>query len=203
MSSFQHPSQMPFQQGEPSDRSPGSDDEDEVPKGNGAALNNPRTRPADPMFRPPHPSGRPVEHSLQVGPPPWGAPPSRKPRFAAQEEDEPIDPLKSAYAAAPWANMLYLAEAARLKADSHDANLPRDEGRKKRRLSTFVEESRVSLNERGNYGSPDPVDLGWCTLEKGRQLFDLLRNRSPFAITTIIAVAAKCEDAAGESDVPD
>ncbi|KAK6905849.1 hypothetical protein I203_106683 [Kwoniella mangroviensis CBS 8507] len=177
-----------------------------------------------------------------LGPPPWGAPPHHPHRSRAvpspgpSDEDEPIDPLKSAYAAAPWANMLHLAEAARLKADSHIGG-DDDQGfrpkvisprydvlddvqrarKRPRTLSAVGDDApsvHISLNERGPNGSPDPVDLGWCTLEKGRQFFercgvympcfdpeydtwDSLRKRSPFAITTIIAVVTKCEDAAG------
>nr|XP_019049377.1 hypothetical protein I302_03163 [Kwoniella bestiolae CBS 10118]OCF28307.1 hypothetical protein I302_03163 [Kwoniella bestiolae CBS 10118] len=177
-----------------------------------------------------------------LGPPPWGAPPHHphRPSPGPSDEDEPIDPLKSAYAAAPWANMLHLAEAARLKADSHIGGdddqgfrpkviSPRydilddpQRARKRQRTMSMIGDDpssiHISLNERGPNGSPDPVDLGWCTLEKGKQLFDTffercgcympcfdpeydtwdsLRRRSPFAITTIIAVVTKCEDAAG------
>ncbi|WWC58635.1 uncharacterized protein I303_101179 [Kwoniella dejecticola CBS 10117] len=190
---------------------------------------------------PHHPSAPPMPRSL--GPPPWGAPPQIRSATSpgSSDEDEPIDPLKSAYAAAPWANMLHLAEAARLKADHHIGGdddhtfrpkviSPRFEGaeetqkgsRKRQKTTNAKGDDRgaihISLNERGHNGSPDPVDLGWCTLERGKQLFDIffercgcympcfdpehdtwdsLRRRSPFAITTIIAVAAKCEDAAG------
>ncbi|WWC86390.1 uncharacterized protein L201_001266 [Kwoniella dendrophila CBS 6074] len=177
-----------------------------------------------------------------LGPPAWGAPP-HPPRRAdspnISDEEESIDPLKSAYAAAPWANMLHLAEAARLKADYHiggdEQGRPKvvspafetlddpPRARKRPRTKSGVDEkspTHISLNGRGHHGSPDPVDLGWCTLEKGKHLFDLffercgcympcfdpendtwesLRSRSPFAITTIIAVAAKCEDASGHA----
>nr|XP_019014928.1 uncharacterized protein I206_01015 [Kwoniella pini CBS 10737]OCF53709.1 hypothetical protein I206_01015 [Kwoniella pini CBS 10737] len=188
-----------------------------------------------------HPSAPPMPRSL--GPPPWGVQPHSRNVASPgpSDEDEAIDPLKSAYAAAPWANMLHLAEAARLKADHHiggdddqtfrpkvvspryDSSEETQKGSRKRQKTNNAKSDdraaiHISLNERGHNGSPDPVDLGWCTLERGKQLFDIffercgcympcfdpihdtwdsLRRRSPFAITTIISVAAKCEDGAG------
>ncbi|KIR69390.1 hypothetical protein I314_00501, partial [Cryptococcus bacillisporus CA1873] len=139
---------------------------------------------------------------------------------------------------APLGNMLSLAEAARLKADAHivrqetpdsahtamtlslDTHVERPI--KKTRFEGDVDDKirgELKLVQKGNHSFPDPVDLGWCSLSKGKELFglffdrcapyvpcfdpsydtwDSLRSRSPFAITTIIYVAQRCVDAGGE-----
>ncbi|KAK8866058.1 hypothetical protein IAR55_001209 [Kwoniella newhampshirensis] len=199
----------------------------------------------------PHGPPIPPQHmAAQVppGPSPWLAhtPKSRLMRTLTpqasphvSEDEEGADPFSSDLSAAPWGNMLSLAEAARLKADSHIVRDDDDTGgrgrkrsmmgpipgdgsdrgrlfKKSRTMSNTLDRSpELTLNERGRHVFPDPVDLGWCAPERGRQLFDLffdkcgvyqpcfdpeydtLRERSAFAITTILAVAAKCEDAAG------
>ncbi|KIR74926.1 hypothetical protein I310_01200 [Cryptococcus deuterogattii CA1014] len=117
---------------------------------------------------------------------------------------------------APLGNMLSLAEAARLKADAHivrqetpdsahtamtlslDTHVERPI--KKARFEGDVDDKtrgELKLVQRGNHSFPDPVDLGWCSLSKGKELFGLLRSRSSFAITTIIYVAQRCVDAGG------
>nr|XP_031860933.1 uncharacterized protein CI109_003660 [Kwoniella shandongensis]KAA5528005.1 hypothetical protein CI109_003660 [Kwoniella shandongensis] len=202
---------------------------------------------------PPGPPVHPHQLHGQIPPgqAPWlgHTPASRPPQVASphasphnSDDDEPTDPFSFDTTSAPWANMLSLAEAARLKADSH---IVRDDdgpggprGRKRTMGGSFTEGTdrsrllkkaramnktaefspELTINERGNHAFPDPIDLGWCTPERGHQLFDLffdkcgvyqpcfdpehdtwdsLRDRSPFAITAILAVAAKCEDAAG------
>ncbi|WVF70335.1 hypothetical protein IAT40_005125 [Kwoniella sp. CBS 6097] len=151
-----------------------------------------------------------------------------------------VDPLKPAHAAAPWANMLHLAEAARLKADSHvarddasneavivtsapddhhlDGTRPLKRARTRSEGVGQMSPAHGLLRERSKHLLGDPVDQQWCTEQQGKELFDLffercgvympcfdpdydtwdsLRKRSPFAITTILAVAAKCREAGG------
>ncbi|WVR06008.1 hypothetical protein IAU60_003036 [Kwoniella sp. DSM 27419] len=193
----QHPKHIP----EPSERSPGSeddgyDDKDGSGRANGgqANSNHPNPGPAlslDTLF----PSGQPNPNQslppqlIQPGQPIWSNPP---PQLAVaspsgSDDNEPSDPLRPANASAPWANMLHLAEAARLKADSHivkedavdDLVTTPEDGRvaKRPRTKSNVGDHRspthTSLLERGNHLTPDPVDLGWCTEQRGRELFDM------------------------------
>lgn len=93
---------------------------------------------------------------------------------------------------APLGNMLSLAEAARLKADAHivrqenpdsahtamtlslDTHVERPI--KKARFEGDVDDKirgELKLVQRGNRSFPDPVDLGWCSLSKGKELFGL------------------------------
>ncbi|WVQ97571.1 hypothetical protein IAU59_004685 [Kwoniella sp. CBS 9459] len=158
---------------------------------------------------------------------------------APSEDDVRADPLKPAHAAAPWANMLHLAEAARLKADSHvatdgtsqetvvitaapdeypDGARPAKRARARSGGLDQLSPAHGLIRERSKHLLGDPVDLQWCTEQEGKELFDLffercgvympcfdpdydtwnsLRERSPFAITTILAVAAKCREAGG------
>lgn len=157
------------------------------------------------------------------------------------QEDCPSDLDVDVFAAdqttAPMGNMLSLAEAARLKADAHivrqetpesvrtpmtlsiDTHIERP--LKKARFEGGADDktkSELRIVQRGNHSFPDPVDLGWCSISKGKELFrlffdrcapyvpcfdpnydtwDSLRCRSSFAITTIIYVALRCVDAGG------
>jgi hypothetical protein len=100
---------------------------------------------------------------------------------------------------APFDNMLSLAEAARLKADGHMNDLPKNKSpvkrpasnmpfdfgspghpSKKRRSTRAGAELELGLQmpypvERGDkmHAFPDVVDLGYCTTEKGKELVDL------------------------------
>ncbi|KAL7424794.1 hypothetical protein Q5752_000478 [Cryptotrichosporon argae] len=153
-----------------------------------------------------------------------------------EDDQDPLEPSAIIYN-----NMLSLAEAARLKADGHmvvehDADGDGPKGRDKRKSHPFNFEmdgtakrartrdepvlKRALPLQRGNHvhAYKDAVDLGFCTAERGKQLFDLfmahcavyvpifdpeydtwdsLRKRSPFIITTIIMIGAKVEDAGG------
>ncbi|ORY32276.1 hypothetical protein BCR39DRAFT_45188 [Naematelia encephala] len=99
-------------------------------------------------------------------------------------------------------------------------------GRKRRRTKgpggaaadELAELKKALPLERGSHihTFQDPIELGYCTLEKGKQLFDLfmehcqvympcfdpevdtfesMRKRSPFSTTAIIFTASKCLDA--------
>ncbi|WVQ82646.1 hypothetical protein IAT38_004778 [Cryptococcus sp. DSM 104549] len=163
-----------------------------------ATPNNPQL----PQFAPPGPSAQPTwqSNSSAHQPPPAAASPGD-----ASDDEEALDPFASDQAAAPWGSMLSLAEAARLKADSHIArdDDPTDTLRRRQSgLSHWEEEdpsgrprkraramSRVAaspmelmINEKGNHVFPDPIHLGWCSEERARQLYDLFFERCQFYI---------------------
>ncbi|RXK36515.1 hypothetical protein M231_06237 [Tremella mesenterica] len=175
---------------------------------------------------------------------PWARPPTPppKPSHLSSDSDDDSDPLDPSRAGAPWDNMLSLAEAARLKADGHhDFNLDgdRDSTTGKRKVEAKIYPFEPEAKRQKTAGSrpdnelkralplqqvnrvhafKDPMDLGWCSEERGKQLYDVffqrchmympcfdpevdtwdsLRRRSPFCITAIMMVGAKVEDAGG------
>ncbi len=96
----------------------------------------------------------------------------------------------------PWDNMFSLAEAARLKQDGHLVREPKTHSfdfatddtpggpRKKRKRNNtrtgmsedeFLEMKRALPMQRGNqvHAFKDAIELGICSLDKGRELFDL------------------------------
>ncbi|OCF41603.1 hypothetical protein I317_04615 [Kwoniella heveanensis CBS 569] len=204
---------------------------DDKQPGNPPALKAARD---DPSLAGNHHGHRPWDHQSAIAGPVSIASP------AVSEDDVRVDPLRPAHAAAPMANMLHLAEAARLKADSHvarddvaneavtvtsasydhlDASRPTKRARTRSGGVDHMVPAHGLLRERSKHLLGDPVDQQWCTEQQGKELFDLffercgvympcfdpdydtwdsLRKRSPFAITTILAVAAKCREAGGE-----
>lgn len=126
-------------------------------------------------------------------------PPAENASTAPGSDDEDEDPLNSNQLNAPFDNMLSLAEAARLKADGHmtdqpkprspvkrpPSHIPFDFGspghpNKKRRSTRQGAELELGLEmpypvERGDklHAFPDVVDLGYCSVEKGKQMVDL------------------------------
>ncbi|CAD6587362.1 MAG: hypothetical protein TREMPRED_004729 [Tremellales sp. Tagirdzhanova-0007] len=143
---------------------------------------------------------------------------------AESEDEDDIDLLAPSVVTAPWDKMLSLAEVARLRADGQifpddgqllsnatdeetrqarnhpfDYDTPKEDSRKRRRSGigdhkTQPEIPSSSPWQSHTHASQDPVELGLCTLQRGKQLFDL---RSPFSITTIIMVGAMVEDGGG------
>ncbi|CAD6573450.1 MAG: hypothetical protein TREMPRED_000828 [Tremellales sp. Tagirdzhanova-0007] len=167
--------------------------------------------------------------------------PKRDPHLssaAGSEDEDDSDPL-TASANGPWDNMFSLAEAARLKQDGHVLRRPKypksvyqdgsgadQPSRKRKKIQPGMSDDehpeikRTLPMQRGNqvHAYKDVIDLGICSAEEGRELFNLfmegclaympcfapeidtfesLRARSPFAITTLIMVGAKVMDAAG------
>lgn len=118
---------------------------------------------------------------------------------ASDDEDE-NDPL-TASAMGPWDNMFSLAEAARLKQDGHlvrenkghpfdfaigdheDAGTGARKLRKKRKRKAqtgmsddeFLEMKRALPMRKGNqvHAFKDVIELGICSLEKGKELYEL------------------------------
>lgn len=103
-----------------------------------------------------------------------------------------VDLFAADQTTAPLGNMLSLAEAARLNADTHivrqealdSARTPMtlsldthvERPIKKARFEGGVDDKtkgELRIIERGNHSFPDPVDLGWCSLSKGKELFGL------------------------------
>ena len=117
---------------------------------------------------------------------------------ASDDEDE-LDPL-AASAIGPWDNMFSLAEAARLKQDGHllreQKTLPFDyppadgadttKRRKRRKTQAgmsddeLLEMKRALPMLRGNqeHAFKDAIEMGICSLEKGRELYDMYVTRS-------------------------
>jgi hypothetical protein len=140
----------------------------------------------------------PPSKPQQPSQPNWEPPPENG-STAPGSDDDDEDPLNPTQMNAPFDNMLSLAEAARLKADGHmndqpknrspvkrpASNIPFDFGSpghpaKKRRSTRAGAELELGLQmpypvERGDkmHAFPDVVDLGFCTTEKGKQLVDL------------------------------
>ena len=117
-----------------------------------------------------------------------------------EEDDEDKDPLNPSTGNAPWDNMLSLAEAARLKADGHPeepvdryaeaartgkrkveekiypSTAPPGSSKRQRKQGSAAADGNLksslangSSSYRKNF--KNPVELGWCTEEKGRQLY--------------------------------
>ena len=123
---------------------------------------------------------------------------------AEYDDEDDIDLLAPSVVTAPWDKMLSLAEVARLRADgqifsddgelpSHatdeetcrarthpfDYGTPKDHSRKRRRSGIGDEKPQPKLPalapwQSQSHASQDPVELGLCTLQRGKQLFDLL-----------------------------
>ena len=119
------------------------------------------------------------------------------------DDEDDIDLLAPSIVTAPWDKMLSLAEVARLRADgqiirddgqlaqnAHDdgsrktRNHPFDYGTpkepsKKRRRSGIGDDQAVFESpcltpwQTHAHAVQDPVELGYCSLQRGRQLFDL------------------------------
>lgn len=172
------------------------------------------------------------------------SPPVDTSALPSDDEDDPLEP-----SAVIYNNMLSLAEAARLKADGHlDGESegvlvpPRPPARThpfdydldsaspsehppparphKRQRMDDPQLRRALPTQRGdNTQFRNPVEMGFCTPEKGKALFDLfmqggqiyvpifdpevdtwesLCDRSPFAVTALIMVGSKIEDAGSQ-----
>ena len=122
---------------------------------------------------------------------------------AESEDEDDIDLLAPSVVTAPWDKMLSLAEVARLRADGQifpddgqllsnatdeetrqarnhpfDYDTPKEDSRKRRRSGigdhkTQPEIPSSSPWQSHTHASQDPVELGLCTLQRGKQLFDL------------------------------
>ncbi|GFZ52232.1 hypothetical protein JCM24511_10005 [Saitozyma sp. JCM 24511] len=139
---------------------------------------------------------------------------------ADDEDDEEEDPVGlDSSSLGPWDSMFNHAETARLRQDDHLGTGRRSAmvhaeaagsggGRKRKRKSFTLEDlpdfedqnevTRQLPKMRGHQSRrfEDPVDLGWCTAARGKELYDSMRSRSPFCVTTLIYVASKLEDPA-------
>jgi hypothetical protein len=175
------------------------------------------------------------------------SPPVQELESGTQSEDE-CDPLEPSASSGIYNNMLSLAEAARLKADGLDdpeMYAPEEERERERERKRKLKRVRVddghhvNCNDTPQVYEPQPrdtprvtvplqrgalhrvqspIELGFCTLQRGRQLFDLFTHGAamyvpifdpavdtyeavcashPFTLTVLFMVSAKIEDAGG------
>ncbi|KAL7420665.1 hypothetical protein Q5752_004616 [Cryptotrichosporon argae] len=137
---------------------------------------------------PPRPPAMPPAPSLEQ----WVRNVAAAELRASEHGRDPDDSEDEAEGMTLMRQMLRAEENARLQADGH-LMFPAA----RRRASPNDE-----LEQRGAILSLDPIDFGLMSETDGQRLFAILRQRSPFSITTILFVAKKIEDAGGPpSDV--
>ena len=143
---------------------------------------------------------QPQPQSQSQGALSWARPrpssPKRDPHLssaAGSEDEDDSDPL-TASANGPWDNMFSLAEAARLKQDGHVLRRPKypksvyqdgsgadQPSRKRKKIQPGMSDDehpeikRTLPMQRGNqvHAYKDVIDLGICSAEEGRELFNL------------------------------
>ena len=164
-----------------------------------ATTSHPSHQPA--FAAPPAPA--PMLFDRPTPAPEWTPAKDPPSRIDESEEEDDSDPLIPGSVDAPWDKMLSLAEAARLKADGHMLEDPNQEEpavesakrkaasargdhpfdysepkrKKGRNRGAMTEEQTVNAlpQTRGDHvhAFPDPVELGYCSEERGKELFDL------------------------------
>jgi hypothetical protein len=146
----------------------------------------PRENPSDKQWLYPTTEFQPTSTTISSAPP--------------SDDEEEVEPLEQSVVTGPWRSMLSLAEAARLEADghmvkddvpspeaikvaggkarSHPFDFESDGPTKKKRRSNGDPETmgfKVALpQQKGSHTHAflDPVDMGFCTEQRGRELFD-------------------------------
>lgn len=125
--------------------------------------------------------------------PTWSAPPPldrTASSLQGSDDEDDEDPLTGTVIG-PWDNMFSLAEAARLTQDGHVTRdesfasgsraVDGDQPRRKRRKTKdgmsgdeLLEMKRALPLQRGSHvhAFQDPVELGMCSLEKAKELYD-------------------------------